>query len=166
MRDIMREEFDRISSSLGEKLASLPDLPKEIKEVKHVLTNKLEAHMLINKYERDELEQYTRRENLRISGIEETKHEDLVGKIIQIARDIDVTVSLSDISTTHRLVKPRDKPGQIIYRFVRRSVRDDIMSNRKKLKDIPQYRSKVYINEDLTSPPSQQSQFKQWKNIL
>ena len=52
MRNIMREEFDRISSSLDEKLASLADLPKENKEVKHVLTNKLEAHLLINKYER------------------------------------------------------------------------------------------------------------------
>ena len=52
MRDIMTEEFDRISSSLDEKLASLADLPKENKEIKHVLTNKLEVHLLINKYER------------------------------------------------------------------------------------------------------------------
>ena len=43
------------------------------------------------------------------------------------------------------------KPRPIICRFARRCVKEDLIKNRKKLKDIPKYKGSVYINEDLTA---------------
>ena len=50
--------------------------------------NKLRASIRLNAYENDRLQQYTRRENIRISGINETDGERLKTKIIQLGEEI------------------------------------------------------------------------------
>ena len=87
------------------------------------VTIKLEVNMLRNKYERDELEQYTRRDSIRIFGVAEDLVENLVDKAMKIAADIDVNISQSDVSTIHRIWKfypanAQNKPRPIICRFV------------------------------------------------
>ncbi|KAK8389338.1 hypothetical protein O3P69_008818 [Scylla paramamosain] len=62
-------------------------------------------------YENDKLEQYSRRENLRILGLEEEADETegvLEVKIIGLAGDIGVKLKTCDISVAHRLGKPRE----------------------------------------------------------
>ena len=44
--------------------------------------------MRLNAYENDRLQQYTRRENIRISGITEAEGEQLKAKIVNIASDM------------------------------------------------------------------------------
>ena len=50
--------------------------------------NKLRASIRLNAYENDRLHQYTRRENIRISGINKTDGERLKTKIIQLGEEI------------------------------------------------------------------------------
>ena len=60
------------------------------------------------------------------------------------------------ISISHRLRKPRNarphEPAPIIVRFLRRTDRNRVISERKQLKDYNQDRDfKIYVNEDLTT---------------
>ncbi|KAK8392392.1 hypothetical protein O3P69_014628 [Scylla paramamosain] len=70
----------------------------------------MQRYYLLNRYENDKLEQYSRKENLRILGLEEEEDETegiLEAKIIELARDIDVKFKTDDISVAHRLGKRR-----------------------------------------------------------
>ncbi|MPC62734.1 hypothetical protein E2C01_056825 [Portunus trituberculatus] len=57
---------------------------------------------LLQRYNNERLEQYTRRDNLRIFGIEEDPDEDedvLQAKVIEVAADVGVIIEPNDIST-------------------------------------------------------------------
>ena len=96
----------------------------------------------------DDLEQYSRRSCLRISGIRESLNEDTDKIVLDVAKDIGASISPSDIDRSHRVGKPRDgKPREIIVKMSTYKARQTLISNRKKLKDT---RRNVYINEDLT----------------
>ena len=111
----------------------------------------MQRYCLLNKFENDKLEQYSRRDNLRISGIEEDADETeevLEAKVIELAENIGVKLKSEEISVAHRLGKPRDGGRPLIVRFCQRKKRNEMMINKKKLKGRER---KVYINEDLTS---------------
>ena len=94
------------------------------------------------------VEQYTRRDNIKVAGVQEA-----VGKkIISLAKELDVSLVPSDISTVHRVCKTKQgNPRPIICRFTARHKKDELMKNKKKLKDMPSHKGKTYINEGLTN---------------
>ena len=102
-------------------------------------------------YETDKLEMFTRRENIRISSLGEDANEVLEDKIFELASDIEVNISVNDISVAHRLGKNTNngKPHQIIVRFVSRSNTVKMLLNKKKMKQMSKYKN-IYINEDLS----------------
>ena len=76
--------------------------------------------------------QYTRLENVEISGIPASvEPADLEKTVIAVAKEIGVVFSSSDVSACHRL--PRD--GTII-RFPSRKYADALFANARKLKNI------------------------------
>lgn len=111
----------------------------------------VQKQCLMNKYDNDKLEQYSRRENLRITGIVEETNETediLEAKVIELAGDMGVELKSEDISVAHRLGKPKEGGRPIIVRFCQRKKKNEVMRNKKKLKGKDR---KVYVNEDLTS---------------
>lgn len=124
-----------------------------MKDVNDKLLVKIADMQKINlehRYENDRLEQYTRRDNLRIFGIEEEEDEDediLEAKVIEVAGDIGVKLKADDISVVHRLGRVGDRSRPVIVRFCHRKKRNEVIKNKKKLK---QRQKKIYINEDLT----------------
>ncbi|KAJ8315847.1 hypothetical protein KUTeg_007997 [Tegillarca granosa] len=95
----------------------------------------------------DELEQYSRRNALRISGIRETPSED-TDKILH--KKMGVTLNPEDIDRSHRTGKPN--PGRdrkILVKFTKNNVKRAIMKSRWQLKQNTGYHN-VYINEDLS----------------
>lgn len=113
--------------------------------------NKLRASVRLNAYENDRLQQYTRRENIRISGITEAEGEQLKAKIVNIASDMGLNIDESAINACHRLGPARQgtRARAVIVRFFARDVKHDFLVNKNKLKNMEQYRG-VYVNEDLT----------------
>ena len=81
----------------------------------------------------DELEQYTRRDNVKIHGLPKSDNEDTIEQVVQLAKKAGVVIDANDISIAHRLPGNRhaNKPRTIIAKFVRRVKRTDLM--RKKL---------------------------------
>ncbi len=124
---------------------------KEFNDKMESKVAELQRNCLILKYENDKQEQYSRRENLRISGLEEEEDESeevLEAKVIELADTIGVKIEQNDISVVHRLGRPREEGRAVIVRFCHRKKRNEIMRNKKKLKG---RQRKVYINDDMTS---------------
>ena len=98
----------------------------------------------------DSNQQYGRRDNVRIFGVEEAPNEDVYQAVIDVAEKAGCQVSRADISICHKVPSRNVKPGQgrpIIAKFVRRQTKIGLMTNKKKLKDSE---NKIYINDDLT----------------
>jgi CII-binding regulator of phage lambda lysogenization HflD len=103
----------------------------------------------------NDLEQYGRRNNIRISGISESLEkntnesaETTTNKILHILNEKFPKINLqeSDIDIAHRLGKPKDGHSRpIIVKFVSRLKRNTIMSNRREFKG-----TDIFLNEDLT----------------
>ena len=64
-------------------------------------SDKIQQLALLAKYDNDTLEQYSRRENIRVSGISGgDSEEELIDEIISLGDKIGVTVKAEDISVT------------------------------------------------------------------
>ena len=103
-------------------------------------------------YENDRLQQYTRRENVRISGIPLKKDEtnkDVEEKTLAMLNKTGTVVNAEDLAACHRVGKAKDGSRPVIVRFVSRRKRTDIMKTKKALKGKESCKG-IYINDDLT----------------
>lgn len=134
---------------LLEKLSELGtvDLHDEAKQ-------KIQSAFQRQKLEIDRLEQYSRRDSIRISGVPEERQENTNEKVIKVVSDLGLSIQPSDISVSHRLGPYNGnsnnvRPRPIIAKFVRRDIKTQICRNKKKIKNV-QGRENVFIDEDLT----------------
>ena len=108
------------------------------------------------------LEQYTRRNNLEINGIPNTiADENLESKCIEILGSVDIHVEKSDIEACHRLPtnnKNKKKPKAVIIKFTNRKHVEEACSknHRGKLKNCDKValgfteNTDLYFNENLS----------------
>ena len=103
-------------------------------------------------------EQYTRRENLEISGIpENVSDEDLQEKVLEIVntvteREDDQVILPKDVHACHRLKKePSEETPKVIVRMVNRQHTIDVLKNKKKTteKQDRLQNDKLFISENL-----------------
>ena len=99
----------------------------------------------------DDLEQYTRRTNIRIFGNPEptgTDPEDTDAKAIDFfANQLGITVSSDHISRSHRTGKSGRTPRPIIVRLVHHNMKVQLLRKRRELKA---QETNFDIREDLT----------------
>ncbi|MEW8187067.1 MAG: hypothetical protein AB2794_18935 [Candidatus Thiodiazotropha endolucinida] len=105
----------------------------------------------------DDLEQYSRRACLRISGINEEEGENTDDIVLNLATRVSADVRLEDLDRSHRVGRPRPadptnntvpKPREIIVKFSNSKARLSLLKGRAELR---RTRAKIFINEDLTS---------------
>ncbi|XP_052791850.1 uncharacterized protein LOC128225998 [Mya arenaria] len=101
----------------------------------------------------NDLEQYSRRNNIRITGdikdsSGQTSHE-TAQQVLELFRtSMDIDIAMGEIDVAHRLGKYDEKKNRpIIVKFVCREVKSLVMRRAKLLKNS---RKHVFINEDLT----------------
>jgi len=114
-----------------------------------------QKQVLLLRFQHDEMEQYSRRESIRVFGVEgdtaEESEVDLIRKIISIAKSIDVIIQSNDISVAHRVGKSGGRARPVLVKFVSRQLIKQLMMNKKKLKTVSANTdAKVFITEDLT----------------
>lgn len=129
--------------------AAVSEAVKDIANSLKQNTAGMQKICLMNRYENDKLEQYMRRDNLRIFGLEEEANEDegvLEAKLIEAAADMGVKLESGDISTVHRVGKVGERSRTVIARFCHRKNRNEIMRK----KELKKKNRNIYINEDLT----------------
>ena len=145
----LRAEVKSLRAQLADRDATIVNLRGEIQRLRD---------------DHDALEQYGRRNNLRVSGIPEPnlqpdQIEDTTSTVVKLANEVLKVVpplQNSDIEVSHRLKKSRhardNEPRSIIVRFRSKHERFRVISNRKQLKDYNVTNdSKIFINEDLTA---------------
>jgi len=121
----------------------------------------------LNRYDNDRLEQYTRRENVRIFNMPVDEHTQLMDAVVELLNDMasvdeedEYRFSEKDIEVCHRVGKPPTKGHAdlrpIIVRFESRKSVGKVYKYKKNLKDLAKYNpqdkkdKKVFIAEDLT----------------
>ena len=142
-----------VSVAVGEVLtASLREMRSDLNQQRQEqpLTTRLVSNVRNLSYENDRLQQYTRRENLRVFGVpcDPSESADTTEKkTIDILNATGAVISKNDISVCHRLGRTVNGSRPIIVRFVSRRKRTEVLQRKKALKT--SHRN-VYINDDLT----------------
>lgn len=132
----LKEEIAQLKVSLAKKDQQIKDLENQV----------------------DSLEQYSRRNSLRITGVPEKDTEDLYVETLKLVNDqlqVSPPIVAADIDRVHR-IGPRPSPGKltsrtIILKMATYQGRASIYKNRSKLRHCHE---KIFINEDLTKKRS------------
>uniref|UniRef100_A0A1Y1KYD8 Zinc finger DNA binding protein n=1 Tax=Photinus pyralis TaxID=7054 RepID=A0A1Y1KYD8_PHOPY len=95
----------------------------------------------------DQLEQYSRRNNLRVYGIPETKDEDTNLLVCQLIKEkLNVTVYPEDIDRSHRVGREiSNSTRPILVKFIAYYKKSEVFNNKKLFKKTP-----YSVSEDLT----------------
>ena len=140
------------------KEAICEDILKEVRDLTEIVKRKdkrindLEVKVRELEAKNDELEQYSRRNSLRISGIPEDPFEDVSEKTLELIKtDLgkkDFTISAID--RVHRVGTKTNgaQPRSILVKFATYRERAAVYKRRSSLKD--RVGASIYINEDLT----------------
>ena len=165
---VMREAIESQEGRIHELEASNE---KKAKEISHLTTQLEQQRSTIQSLQNNcnDLEQYSRRNCIRLFGVPEKKGEDSMETVCEIAKQkLGVTLPKSAIDRAHRVgqpyndrakpanatkkgnedspAPPRDKrPRPIIVKLISYQTRRALLSQRRKLKD-----TGISIHEDLT----------------
>ena len=94
-------------------------------------------------------EQYSRRNFLRMSGVNESNGENTDELVLEKADAVGAGITLDDIDRSHRVGKPKaGRPRDIIIKFATYRARQKFYTKRTSLKD--RGHAGVFLNEDLT----------------
>jgi hypothetical protein len=159
IRECVKTEIAGLTASVKEVQANVKaavqeavniavgDLANKFKSVEN-LTQHVNKMALLSRYESDRLEQYTRRESIRIHGINEKDNENLIEIVCELGKSLKIDCNASSISAVHRIGR-RDGPSgrHIICKFISRVTRDEFLKKKKELKTKG---SKTFLCEDLT----------------
>ena len=116
-------DFEATLNNLNEKSKLVDRLAGENADLKSTVSA-LSARI-------EDMEQYSRRNNLEIRGIGEVAGEDIVAVFSKIVGQLEVELSPSDVDAVHRVARAaRDKavPRSIIVRFSSRRKRDQVLA--------------------------------------
>ena len=119
------------------------------------------------KFKLDEMEQYSRRNCLKITGIPEEKNENTDKLVLNVINNLILNenndkITTKDISRSHRVGKfdpSRRKTRDIIVKFISYRERARVYANKKNLKSYNRNPTKqtgpIFVNEALTSRRSE-----------
>ena len=148
------------------ELFGLEEKEKEIRELKQEVAS--QKVLIEEQGERlAELEQYSRRNCLNLTGIPETRDENTVQLAIDVAKMVNVKLDRTDLDRAHRVGKPKKiAPGQatppprtLVVKFVSYLKREAVWFGRKELKTAKPPRGSIltedgmknaFISENLT----------------
>lgn len=137
----------------GPLLQEIRLLKEELAE-RNTKIKDLESTVAYLEDQNDALEQYTRRNSIRISGVAESEGEscdDVVLATINEKMAVSPPITLDHIDRLHRVGKKgTGKARQIIVKFTSYRHRARVMAKRRELRG-----SDIFVNEDLTRKRSQ-----------
>ena len=162
---LLAEENDslkRLCQSSDDTIEQLKKKEEDLEETNSYATSRLQsqleekdAFIRIMMEKIDQLEQGTKANNIKISGVKEEEGEDIRAKVVDIVRDqLNIhNIQVDDIKDAGRMGKKTEtKARDILVKFNCSTIRDTAYKKRKLLmrNDDP-----IYINEDLTQCRSQ-----------
>ena len=158
----LRAENSLLRQAQQQQTANIEDFVQKLEGVEGVCEGvRIDAHPINTRL--DDLEDRSRKNNLRFDGIAESYRENWeqtaehVGKLVREKLGVAGDVS---IQRAHRVGNPNsDRPRTIIVNFLRFQDRQEILRNRHKLRD-----TNIFVNEDLCAA-SIAKQRQQWPEL-
>ena len=161
--ELLKSVFHRIEilkTNLFDKNEENEKLKKEVESLKSDLN--LRKEELIKTQQRievevektqesfNDLEQYGRRNNIRINGLEEIGNEtaeSTTGNVVKTLNNLipGANIRREDVDIAHRLGKKDAKKRPVIVKFVSRMKKESVLKQRRNLKG-----TGIFLNEDLT----------------
>lgn len=176
MKELLKEMVAELKSSLTEHMeAQHKEIISETKKLMSSLTNPLEEKQTALQTRIEEFDRHSRLSNLIFHGIPENlptaassvnfssswkaqreTEEETTSKILQVCHDqLNIDLTMAEISTAHRLKGGKSGPRPIIVAFTTRRARNTIFRAKKLLRkyssNSPSHQDHIYINEHLTS---------------
>jgi len=143
LSDMFKREIEEMKQDINRSNQDLQKLRSEIGQIKE------DARKDIIRLEKknEELEQYTRRNSLRIFNLEENKGEDCTAIVLNLFKNkLKINLDNSCVDRCHRTGRNNGtKPRGIIIKFTAYSYRNLVFQNKKLLKG-----TRIVIAEDLT----------------
>ena len=97
---------------------------------------RLKSELSRQKQETNDLEQYSRKNCLTISGLPDRQNETVSETVTELARAVGVELLPTDIDTAHRIGAPnRNRPRPVIVKLVRFDKRQELYAARKRVKN-------------------------------
>ena len=151
---LISAQTDYLLSEFNKKLSAQEETIKSQSQT----IQSLKSENLALRKDLDDLQQYSRRNSIRIEGIpapddgEKEPINELESKVNNLFKDtLKVNLVQSDFCRVHRIGRPKEDgtPRQVIVKFTNYGAKRRIMSARKACKN---YSGKypVYVNDDLT----------------
>lgn len=130
---------DTLTKNFNEKLDHMLDVygkkVTELEAVNKTLSSKI-----------DDIEQYSRRSNIRIVGLPEEVSENTMDKVLTFCSEkLDLKLGSNDIDRCHRVGKPINGHRALLIKFVGYNIKREIFKRRAALKN-----TRILIAEDLT----------------
>lgn len=143
--DLLTSQIDRLSSTTDLLQKTLSEKEKEIGDL-HESVNTLKKENCELLRQMNDLENYQRRDNLRISGIPEEASENPSKTVCDLLVKKGFNVKENDLHIVHRVGrKTSARPRAMIVRFFNRNTRNTVIRERRKLKG-----SGFVISEDVS----------------
>ena len=151
LNDILKK-VNSLKEEINDLKAELKQSKEEIKLLK-LENGDLKQALNFNTAQIDDMQQYSRRENLRIYGIEKSNSNKDDGEtvILNVAKTLGIQLEAKDVQRAHRLGKKKrsGKPRPIIARFVSYKKRTQFLKKKATLKENDEFKT-AFIVEDLT----------------
>ena len=141
-----------LTSGLENQVAELKDLILE----KDQMINQLKDDVKQLEVKCDGLEQYSRRNSLRIYGIDEKEGESPAEIVLDLVnKDMDLNIEPAALDRVHRVGKRQEARGSrpLLVKFSTYRDRDRVYRAKARLKE--RKLGHIYVNEDLTRTPTQ-----------
>ena len=152
IKTIVKEAVSEATGAFNDEVRKLKEDNENFKKVNSALEKRISQA----EYDNDALEQYSRRNSVRISGVNEALDEDTDSIVMRIAEKLDVPMSTADIDRSHRVGKineqgrnGRRRPRDILVKFSTYNARRRLFVKRKDLRESEDTKH-LFINEDLT----------------
>ena len=154
------KSLNQTTNTLGKKHAQLTKIADSLAE----RANRVEQAVRIDGAI-DEVQQYSRRDCLEITGIPILPEENPKQRIKEIGTLIDVNVEDANLAAAHRLPDTKNVKHRLIVKFVHRDKREEMYKKRrnligKNISNLPSVQAamglaatsnnKIHINESLT----------------
>ncbi|CAG2218026.1 unnamed protein product [Mytilus edulis] len=158
LHNLIDEKQKPVLRELKELKIKYDDLDKKVESFQDIITvhessevsNNLKAEIKYLKNKCDDLEQHSRKYMLRFTGVPFSYGENTDNKILQIASQMHVQMSQSDIVISHRTGKQHsDRPRPIIIRLSSHRVKESLLRLSKFNRKNPQL-ANISINQELT----------------
>lgn len=158
--DELRSELADLKKMFGSTSSELKSIREDNKTLRDTITSQA-ARIKVLKEESTKQAQWSRMQNIEITGIPEIKDEITPDIVLKIAHHIGVSIEASDVEFAHR-VQPRHAastqrtPRSIIVRIKQRALKDRLVAAGRKYRNICARElglggepHRVFINEHL-----------------